>query len=279
MTFTDGWALAGLVLLVPLIALHLRDRGRELRDVPSLLLWQGLEVDSPADSRRFRLPALPLLLLLQALALALLVLVLAQPVGHTRPRSEQVIVLDDSFWMQVPGRLRAAEEEIEHVEPTVPAGGPVRIVLAGPDPEVLYQGDASGVQAVLRRVEPSAAPADLSSALTVAAGLLTGPRDRVVIVHAPEDSVPRSRSSPGELSTFTLGEPIADQGIFSPTARCGIGAANLCGVLATVRNTSAHGSSITTSPPQRAEPRCRSPRASARIRARPSRWSLRRESR
>ena len=68
MTFGAGWALAGLVLLVPLVILHLRPRTRTPRELPSLLLWRGLESDATTVSRRPRLPPLPLLLVLQALA-------------------------------------------------------------------------------------------------------------------------------------------------------------------------------------------------------------------
>ena len=240
MTFTSGWALAGLVLLVPLVALHLRDRGLEMRDVPSLLLWQQLEVSSSTGKRRLRPPVLPLLLALQAIALTLLVLALAEPVGSAKtPPPAQVVVLDDSFWMQVPGRLDSAAREVERAVHATPADTPVRIVLAAGAPRVLYRGTASGVSAALRRVRPSAGPPDLSDALTVAAGLLAGPRDRVVLIRAPEDAVPPTVSNPGELSIVTAGTPITNQGIFDASARCGIGGPDLCEVLATVRNTSA----------------------------------------
>jgi hypothetical protein len=239
-TFRNPWALAGLVLLVPLVILHLRDRGRRMRDVPSLLLWQELASDSSVDERRFRLPVLPLLLLLQAIALVVLVFALADPVGATTSRHEEVVVLDDSFWMQAPGRMRSAKNDIAQVVRAAPRGDQVQIVMAGPAPAVFYRGGASGVNAALRHVRPSSTPANLSTALAVAAGLLTTPRDHVVLIHAPEDSVPAVIASQGELGTFVAGAPISDQGIFDPSARCGIGAAGLCAVTASVRNTSAH---------------------------------------
>ena len=73
MTFAAGWALAGLVLLAPLVLLHLRRRGLVVREVPSLLLWEQIELVDAKGSRGLRRPPLPLLLALQALALALLV--------------------------------------------------------------------------------------------------------------------------------------------------------------------------------------------------------------
>jgi hypothetical protein len=240
-TFGSSWALAGLVLLALLVVLHLRDRRREVRDVPSLLLWQELEPDSSATgTRSLRPPLLPLLLALQAIALILLVLALARPFGRgTEPPRTQVVVLDDSFWMQAPGRLHSAEREIAQLVRGAPAGVSVRIVLAGGAPTVLYEGAAAGVSTALGRVRPTAAPADLSDALSVAAGLLTGPRDRVALVHAPEDAAPSMLSSPGELRTLVAGTPISNQGIFDPAARCGIGAPTICEVIASVRNTGA----------------------------------------
>ena len=240
MTFARGWALAGLVLLAPLIILHLRDRGRERRDVPSLILWSGFEFDSSTTgTHRLRPPALPLLLALQAIGLTLLVLTLAQPAGPAkRPVPAAVFVLDDSFWMQAPARLPSAERQLEHLIQTRPAATPVRIVLAGGAPRVIYMGPAAGARAAVGRVHPSAAPPDLSAALAVAAGLLTGPRDRLVLIRAPEDPVPQTLSSPGELRTLTAAPPIANQGIFDAAARCGVGAPDVCEVVATVRNTS-----------------------------------------
>jgi Aerotolerance regulator N-terminal len=237
-TFGSAWALAGLVLLAPLVLLHLRQRSRREREVPSLLLWHEFELESASAQRRLRPPPLPLLLALQALALVLLVVTLAEPrTGGGRVRPATVIVLDDSMWMQVPGRLGDARQEAEHAIALAPGDAPVRIVLAGGDPAVLYRGDAAGADAALGRVQPTSAPATLSAALTIAGGLLSGPHDRVLLIHAPEDAAPPSRTSPAELRVATAGRAVADQGLFSPQARCGIGSAASCEIVATVRNT------------------------------------------
>jgi Aerotolerance regulator N-terminal len=237
-TWGSAWALAGLVLLAPLVLLHLRQRSRREREVPSLLLWHEFELESASAQRRLRPPPLPLLLALQVVALVLLVVTLAEPRtggGHVRPAT--VIVLDDSLWMQVPGRLDDARREAERAVASAPGGAPVRIVLAGGDPSVLYRGDAAGAGAALGRVRPTSAPADLSAALAIAGGMLSGPHDRVVLIRAPEDAAPPSRTSPGELRVATAGRAVADQGVFSPQARCGIGSAARCEIVATVRNT------------------------------------------
>jgi hypothetical protein len=236
-TFASGWALAGLVLLAPLIALHLRDRGRPVREVPSLVVWQELELAPSPGDRGLRLPALPLLLVLQAAALIFLVVALARPhsVASTPPQA-QVVVLDDSMWMAAPGRLASAERSVEQIVGALPAHAPVRIVLADGAPRVLYSGHAKGVPAALARVKTSDAPDDLASALTVASGQLTSPHDRVTLIRAPEDPLPAVNVAAGELSTLAVGTPIADQGIFDPSARCGIGAADVCAIFATVHN-------------------------------------------
>ena len=238
MSFGSAWALAGLVLLAPLVLLHLRQRSRREREVPSLLLWHEFELESASVQRRLRPPPLPLLLALQAAALVLLVVTLAEPRGGGgQERPATVIVLDDSLWMQVPGRLgdaRADRREDARV------GARRR---AGPDraragrPGVVYRGDAAGARAALRRVRPTSAPADLPAALTIAGGMLSGSHDRLLVIRAPEDSVPPIRSSAGELRIASAGRPVADQGIFGPQARCGIGSAASCEVVATVRNT------------------------------------------
>jgi hypothetical protein len=237
-SFGDAWALAGLVLLVPIIVLHLRDRGRPVRDVPSLLLWQQVTTETSAGKRRLRPPILPLLLLLQALGLILIVIALANPFGGGgAPKRTEVFVLDDSFWMQPSGRMQTARAEVVKTARSLPAGALVQVVVAGPSPAVVYRGGAGGVAAAIAGIRPTAGSPDLPTALGVAAGLLTGPHDHVVVVHAPEDAVPAVHSSAGELSAQTAGAPIADQGIFDVRARCGIGPTSVCAVTAVVRNT------------------------------------------
>jgi hypothetical protein len=239
MTFAAGWAFVGLALLVPLVLLHLRQRGRVVRVVPSLLLWEELELAEAKRSRGLRRPPLPLLLLLQALAVALLVFALAEPTSSgARSKPAQVIVLDDSWRMQAPGRIAEARHDIERLLAADAPGTPVRIVLADGSSSLLYRGTREGATAALARVRASYAPADLATALTVAAGLLGGSHDSVVLVRAPEDQAPATLgAATGEFSTITLAGPLGDQGIFGAGARCGIGAAATCEVYATVRNT------------------------------------------
>jgi hypothetical protein len=240
-TFAAAWAFAGLALLVPLVLLHLRQRGEVVRRVPSLLLWEELELADTSRSRGLRRPSRPLLLLLQALALALIVTALAKPESlGSVPKPVQAIVLDDSWRMQAPGRVAEARGDVERILAADPRGTSIRIVLASGSPAVIYRGGAAEARAALARVRASAAPAELGTALTIAAGLLAGPRDSVVLIRAPEDPVPAVSATAGELRTVTLAAAAGDQGIFAAGARCGIGATQACEVYATVRNTSEH---------------------------------------
>lgn len=241
MGFASPWALAGLLLLVPLVALHLRARGHPVREVPSLLVWRELdELPSPGDTGR-RLPPLSLLLLLQAAAVGFLVIALAQPRlgGGTRPPAT-VVVVDDSMWTSPSARLAATKRAALQVIRAAPSGGTVAIVVAGATPSTVYRGTASGARAALRSIRPTAAPADLAAALTTASGLLGGSRDRVDVIHAPEDRLPAITTAAGELRNVAVGSSLADQGIFGATARCGIGSPRVCEIYADVVNSSSH---------------------------------------
>ena len=237
MTFGAGWALAGLVLLVPLVILHLRPRTRTPRELPSLLLWRGLESDATTVSRRPRLPPLPLLLLLQALALIALVLAVAKPSSGNSPRpAATVIVLDDSFWLQAPGRLADERRQAQRIIAAAPAGGAIRIVEADGTPTVVYRGPAAGAGRILSGLRAGASAPDLPAAITVAAGLLTASNDRLAVVRTPEAALPPLRAGATELRTVVAGATIADQGIFDPSARCGVGSPTTCEIVATVTN-------------------------------------------
>jgi hypothetical protein len=238
MTFGTGWALFGLVALVPLVALHLRDRNREQREVPSLVLWRELDAPRSVGSRGLRLPQRPLLLLLEALVLVLFVLALAQPrATAATPQGGRVVVLDDSLLMSAPGRLAAAKTALMQVVSSLPSGRRVDIVLSQGSPRVIYRGSRAGVAAALRGVTPSLAPSSLPAALTLAAGLVSGSSDTITVIRAAGDRLPsRIDAASGELRTLTVGSDSADQGIFDAGATCGIGSSGGCEIQATLEN-------------------------------------------
>lgn len=238
MAFLAVWALLGLVLLAPLVLLHLHQRAPEVRDVASLLLWHEFALEAPGSRRRLRPPPLSLALALQALALILLVLALAEPVRSRVPsRPGTVVVLDDSDWLSATGALASSRRLAAAELAQLPAGAPVRVVLAAGTPAVIYRGSAAGARAAIMRVQAGAAPSTLGAALVIAAGLLRGPRDRIVLVHAAADAVPALRANPGEVRILNAGGPSDDRAITSASARCGIGSPLTCEVLARIANT------------------------------------------
>jgi hypothetical protein len=240
-TFAAGGALAGLLLLVPLVLLHLRRRGQTVREVPSLLLWDEIELADARGARGLRPPTLPLLLALQALALALLVLGLAEPTAAgSSQRAGRIIVIDDSWRMQAPGRIAQARSDAAALLEGAPASTPAAVVLAGESASVLYRGEAGGVPAALARVKAGPASADLAGALTVAGALLGSAHDTIALIRAPEDPLPALDTRPGELRAITLPGPLTDVGLFDAGARCGIGAGQGCEVYATLTNTAGH---------------------------------------
>ncbi len=236
MTLLSWWALAGLLLIAPLVVAHLRGRPR-VEEVASLLIWQQMQGLGAGAERRLRLPRLPLLLALQALALALLVVALARPAAGAphAAGARQILVLDDSLWMSAPGRLLDGERELDEIAGKSPGAGPVTVVLASETPHVIYRGPQGGLSRALRAIRPSTAGEELTGALSLA-GALLAPGGHIALARAPEDALPRLLIRGGELQTVSAGAPKGFQAITSMTARCGIGGGSGCEVLATVQN-------------------------------------------
>ena len=122
MSFARPWWLAGLVLLLPLVVLHLRRPSLALREVASLAIWERLAAPVESSNWRLRRPRHPVLLALQALALCALVLALAGPARrHAAPPPTTVYVVDGSLWMNVGTRLadaRAGVGQLAGADPT-----------------------------------------------------------------------------------------------------------------------------------------------------------------
>jgi hypothetical protein len=231
------WWLGALALLLPLLILHLRRPALTIREVPSLLVWERLSGSAPSDTRRLRRPRHPLLLALQALVVTALVVALAGPRLDRTASPTTVYVLDASFWMQSGARFDAARADLARTAASRP--GRVVVVAASASPRLVYRGSRSGVPAALRALDATAASADMAAAITLAAGQLGSSSGHMILFRAPEDVLPEIAAAPGQLAVRVVGAPSADQGIFAPQARCGIGPADDCEVLATLRNGSA----------------------------------------
>jgi hypothetical protein len=240
-TLLSAWALAGLVLLAPLVVLHLRRARLPRREVPSLLLWHELPAEPSLHRRRLRPPPLPLLLLLQVLALIVLVLALARPgASSDAGAAVHVYVVDDSVWMQARDgggtRLAAAREQLRARLAGLERQTPVRIVLAAASPTVLYSGRAGEAAGALAQVTPSDGPGDLAGAVRLAAGLRRRASDPIVLLRAPENALPRVGAPSSTFTPVAIGGAIDDRAITDASARCGLPAGAACEAFARVRN-------------------------------------------
>ena len=236
MSFARPWWLAGLVLLLPLVVLHLRRPSLALREVASLAIWERLAAPVESSNWRLRRPRHPVLLALQALALCALVLALAGPARrHAAPPPTTVYVVDGSLWMNVGTRLADARAGVGQLAGADPTSN-VALVAATGTPSVTYRGPASGLASALEHLRASAGGANLSAAIALGAGLLGSRDGHLVVLRAPENAIPEIASAPGQLTVRQVGSPAADQGIFARGARCGIGPSGACEVVATLRN-------------------------------------------
>jgi hypothetical protein len=235
-------ALAGLVLLAPLLILHLRHRRPPVRSVPSLLLDGDGDDASRARSRAWSRPPLPLLLALQLLAVILLVVGLAKPAGpaHRRGGASAVYVLDGSVWMGARDggdtRMGIAQRRLQSLL-RGQGGHDVAIVLAGVTPHVVYRGAASSAGDAIRRATPSATTSTLTRAVALAADERASATAPVVVLHAPESPAPRASAAAGVYQQQRVGGKIRDRGFAGTAVRCGLQSAGSCTILATVRQT------------------------------------------
>ncbi len=177
------WLLA--VLPVIVIFYMLRARRQDV-SISSVLLWQRARQDLLVQMPVRRLER-SLLLLLQLLAAALVVLTLARPQAilpavATGPAT--VVVLDASASMQAtdvtPSRFDAARAEA--LAEIARSAGPVMVVEAGPQPRAVTGFvESAAARAVLARLSPTDAPAQLDPAVAMAlAQRSNGRRVRVV---------------------------------------------------------------------------------------------------
>jgi hypothetical protein len=206
-------ALVGLAALIPLTVLYLLFRRPRVREVSSLLLWEGLARIQEGGGRVERLRT-PLSYILEVLTILLLALAAASPLiplGHAR--RPLVVVLDNSLSMSatdaqntsVRERAQAALSTLLRDEPAP------RYVLAGVRPRALAR-DVTPQLSPWNASEPSA---DLLGAITLARDL-GGPRARLLVV---TDRAPAASGVPEpldpEVRWLSVASPASNAAIVS----------------------------------------------------------------
>ncbi len=173
-------AAAALGLTLPVIvALYFLKIRRPTRVVPALHLWPNQIRDRQANVPWQRLRP-SWLLLLQLLAAALLVGAALQPVlpvGAALAR-HTIVLVDSSASMQAtdvkPTRLAEAKRQAGSLIDQLGPQDRMTLISVGPTPRILASvtGERDTLHRALDGLAPSNGPADLSSALALAAGLV-----------------------------------------------------------------------------------------------------------
>ncbi len=182
--------LLALLLAIPIILLYmLRLRRREVR-ISSTYLWAQVLRDREANTPWQKLRR-NMLLLLQLLILLLLAIALARPYINVPAvtSGQTALLIDASASMNttdVNGGTRFAEAQrrAHEIIDLLRVGDTATIIRVADVPEVLtgYSGDAAVLHAAVNNAQPSGAPADWTSALTLAAAGAAGAETFNVVI-------------------------------------------------------------------------------------------------
>jgi hypothetical protein len=177
MPFRNPLALLGLLSILPLIIIYLiRPKPKEVPFSSTIFLKEGEAERSAVLSRLIKDP----LFWIQLLVLASISLAAAGPYTTTvgTPSSHLVIVLDVSASME-----NSFQEALSAIGPYLNNYDRISIVLANSIPETaLDSGNSAEARDVLSKVSPRAVVADISSAMTLANGLLGSEGGNILVV-------------------------------------------------------------------------------------------------
>jgi Ca-activated chloride channel homolog len=179
MTFLAPLAGVLAITLPVIVALYFLRIRRPTRIVPALHLWPDQIRDRQANVPWQRLRP-SWLLLLQLLVAAFLVAAAVEPALSATARfaPHSIVLLDASASMQArdvqPSRLGEAQRQIGAMIDELGPEDRMTLIVIGPTPRIVASatGDRDGLRRSLDSVRPSNGPADLSSALALAAGLV-----------------------------------------------------------------------------------------------------------
>ena len=191
MSFLSPLSLAWLGLLVPLIALYVLKRRRQVREVGSTLLWEAALRDMRAERPWKRLVP-HLSLLLQILAIVAGAIALARPVGAGRmPAGAHVAaVIDTSVSMAAAHgdgtRLDEAKRLARNLARGLPPGGKLMVIEAGREAVVAAPSsdDATALSRAIDGLVPRGGSSSLEAAVALATERLRGAPagSRVVVI-------------------------------------------------------------------------------------------------
>ena len=177
MPFRNPVALLGLLSAVPLILIYLiRPRPKEIRFSATQFLAEGEVKRSAVLSRLISDP----LFWVQLLVLCSLSLAAAGPytTEEAQAGSHLAVVLDSSASMQA-----SSSRALQIIEPYLKGYERVSIVQASIIPQIsLSEGSPNEARDALRLFQPKAVSSDLSSGMTLAAGLLAGEGGHMLVV-------------------------------------------------------------------------------------------------
>ena len=177
MPFRNPVALLGLLSVIPLILIYLiRPHPKEIRFSATQFLAEGEAKRSAVLSRLISDP----LFWIQLLVLCSLSLAAAGPytTEEAQASSHLAVVLDSSASMQA-----SSSRALQMIEPYLKGYQRVSIVQAGIIPQIsLSEGSPNEARDALRLFQPKAVSSDLSSGMTLAAGLLAGEGGHMLVV-------------------------------------------------------------------------------------------------
>ena len=177
----NPWALAGLLLLIPLILLYLLKPKPKHVKFPTIMFITRAEKDKRFrffPKRFIRDP----LLLIQIMIIILLVLAIANPYIMTKAEEgvaeDIVFVIDSSASMQAtdvtPSRFEKAKETVANILNYASDDTKISMVLAENTPiVVLRNSDRENAKSVLNLIECSDTPSDIGDAIIFAKEMLS----------------------------------------------------------------------------------------------------------
>ncbi len=172
-------------LALPLIGLYMLRSRRRRVTVPSVLLWERLDIPVSSAVPWQKLKMTPLLAL-QLGVLALVVLALARPfvLVPSLLGPHTVIIVDTSGSMAMSNRFADAVEQARFITRDVSEANQVSIVEAGPIPRVAaaFVTSTEEVEQALDGLAVGGGAADLDAAVRLARGLATPDRPTNLVV-------------------------------------------------------------------------------------------------